>query len=549
MDEQKVEKGFCHCLCGSRTPIATRTRNGNVKGQPMRFIHGHSGKRETIQQSDIKQSQQMGIDHLNQSQIGGSEACNKSSSSDMQHTFKEEFERSVREGLKSKDKTIRETSMKLAGDMLLPTIAEAQARAKAAEARQEEAEAALNVAHERLAGRELYIELLRPLADRLPVAEAELNEAKATFNQRIADMRSELVAEAAQKLSMAERAEREASNKLRVAAESYSRGATMGTFDVLRKIVEDYKIPQPSFWDFPHEVTPAFWTIFGWSHEKAQVFSGFKKSYPTCDAYFKKKALDLMKAGLPSFGVEVQSDHKIENYAEQLEAARELAQRFKILDELIREVEKEHIYRAGIARQQSLLSLHAQEDDQIRQEISNRAREQDRYDDLGSPLRARPTQLAGLSRRYRRGILMILEIEFARKYSLWLDLHHVYIDRASDEEYEQRACKIKEAYNKTYGEGWANRALRFQPPIYFRYPYEYDILDGGLGEHVRAGIRAQATETYLRESRRNKDIALEYKEALARNSNFGLLDFVIKYISLLPDLLGETESDLKGFQQ
>lgn len=37
---------LCECGCGQPTPIATKTRTmlGHVKGQPVRFIRGHSGK-------------------------------------------------------------------------------------------------------------------------------------------------------------------------------------------------------------------------------------------------------------------------------------------------------------------------------------------------------------------------------------------------------------------------------------------------------------------------------------------------------------------------
>src|SRR6266542_2679872 len=37
--------GICACGCGQPTPIATRSRNGNVKGQPRRYAEGHSSRR------------------------------------------------------------------------------------------------------------------------------------------------------------------------------------------------------------------------------------------------------------------------------------------------------------------------------------------------------------------------------------------------------------------------------------------------------------------------------------------------------------------------
>lgn len=32
---------LCECGCGQPTPLATKTRRGNVKGQPTRYLHGH----------------------------------------------------------------------------------------------------------------------------------------------------------------------------------------------------------------------------------------------------------------------------------------------------------------------------------------------------------------------------------------------------------------------------------------------------------------------------------------------------------------------------
>ena len=44
---QGVPYGYCHCGCGERTPLSDRTRTarGCVKGEPIRFIHGHNCRR------------------------------------------------------------------------------------------------------------------------------------------------------------------------------------------------------------------------------------------------------------------------------------------------------------------------------------------------------------------------------------------------------------------------------------------------------------------------------------------------------------------------
>ena len=45
-DSQSIASGFCQCGCGQPTKLAkaSDSRIGAVKGQPRRFIHGHSRK-------------------------------------------------------------------------------------------------------------------------------------------------------------------------------------------------------------------------------------------------------------------------------------------------------------------------------------------------------------------------------------------------------------------------------------------------------------------------------------------------------------------------
>lgn len=42
---QEIPYGYCHCGCGQKTSISkfTNHRRGDVKGQPVRFVRGHSG--------------------------------------------------------------------------------------------------------------------------------------------------------------------------------------------------------------------------------------------------------------------------------------------------------------------------------------------------------------------------------------------------------------------------------------------------------------------------------------------------------------------------
>jgi hypothetical protein len=45
-DLQTTPYGYCHCGCGEKTPLAakTSTRRGHVRGEPLRFVHGHNGR-------------------------------------------------------------------------------------------------------------------------------------------------------------------------------------------------------------------------------------------------------------------------------------------------------------------------------------------------------------------------------------------------------------------------------------------------------------------------------------------------------------------------
>lgn len=42
-----ISRGFCECGCGERTKIANETRRayGHVKGEPLRYVHGHHRRR------------------------------------------------------------------------------------------------------------------------------------------------------------------------------------------------------------------------------------------------------------------------------------------------------------------------------------------------------------------------------------------------------------------------------------------------------------------------------------------------------------------------
>lgn len=46
MQDKRIPYGYCQCGCGEKTKLAriTSRRDGHVKGEPFRFLHGHNGR-------------------------------------------------------------------------------------------------------------------------------------------------------------------------------------------------------------------------------------------------------------------------------------------------------------------------------------------------------------------------------------------------------------------------------------------------------------------------------------------------------------------------
>lgn len=47
MPENKIPYGYCHCGCGQKTRIAKNNdaHQGRIKGQPLKYIHGHNNRK------------------------------------------------------------------------------------------------------------------------------------------------------------------------------------------------------------------------------------------------------------------------------------------------------------------------------------------------------------------------------------------------------------------------------------------------------------------------------------------------------------------------
>lgn len=51
---KSIPYGYCHCGCGEKAPVAERTRRakGHTKGEPLKFIHNHHGRKRWDPVSD-----------------------------------------------------------------------------------------------------------------------------------------------------------------------------------------------------------------------------------------------------------------------------------------------------------------------------------------------------------------------------------------------------------------------------------------------------------------------------------------------------------------
>lgn len=54
--DPSVPYGYCHCLCGDKTPLAleTKTKIGWVRGEPIRYIYGHQHRVKGVLKRDLR---------------------------------------------------------------------------------------------------------------------------------------------------------------------------------------------------------------------------------------------------------------------------------------------------------------------------------------------------------------------------------------------------------------------------------------------------------------------------------------------------------------
>jgi hypothetical protein len=242
---------------------------------------------------------------------------------------------------------------KLLFDMQDVTKQELTVQVKQAEDAREAAESALKTAQDALAAANAKVAELEPSALRLAAVEAELAALKSDFDARIAAMREELVAESQSLCWKSQRAENAAKETLKTAQAQFGARGQQILLDEMKKIVEQYSVPEPALESLPSGISPLYLTIFGHSPIKAQLMLSFAKAFPETSQNFTNTLVRCLKAQLPVFEGMVPPD-PIEHLQDKIDVLRSLGQKWPgVLEEVNRQVEE-----AQINRQANFLRNH-----------------------------------------------------------------------------------------------------------------------------------------------------------------------------------------------
>jgi hypothetical protein len=232
------------------------------------------------------------------------------------------------------------------------------------EAQEERAAATTLVAKVDLDAANTRIAELEGIAVKVPGLEAELAELKFNFDTRLSEARVELTGEAAQKLSLAERVERQATNLLQDAERKFSQSGLESLMDAMRGIVSEYKIPAPDMWSLPTNTNPLLLTLWPdeWPIRRATLWCAFRKGWTADTPGFREAALRVFIAALPAYGQSASAyDDAVSDLPIRVECFTELCRKFNCLDVIQRQVDQVHAARYGEHRQRQLANLASQE--------------------------------------------------------------------------------------------------------------------------------------------------------------------------------------------
>jgi hypothetical protein len=283
--------------------------------------------------------------------------------------LQEKFEMALKKGLESESVALQTAAIKATADMLNPALGELAARAKAAEERLEFAQNSFREVQGALDAANAKITELQPLADK----SIEVDALKATFDLRVAYARKELVADAKRTLWAAEAKEREAQEKLHTAENTVASSGWTELRSTLADLISRYSVPMPDFWSTSDTMPQAYWELWGWSAERARIYTAYKFSFKSATESFKDQVYKILTSSLPSFPI---SQRQTEDGAQQLEYAPqveipdlgvrrecllEMAQRFGCDREIQDRVQRRQTEILGQHLQQNATNLEAQQ--------------------------------------------------------------------------------------------------------------------------------------------------------------------------------------------
>jgi hypothetical protein len=201
---------------------------------------------------------------------------------------------------------------------------------------------------------------LEPLAAQLPDMTAQYNALKTDFDTRIAAMREELVAEARQREWAAARAENATKDRVGEAEAKFGREGLQLMLDFVRKLVEQFSIPEPDTETLPAGISPLVLTLWGHSRVRASLMIGYAKSFPTPSEDFTNTLFRVLRAGLPQYEGMAKAD-PIPDIDVKRDVLVSMARSWNVLDEVQRRVDAEQVSRQADFLRNHYAQMHSEE--------------------------------------------------------------------------------------------------------------------------------------------------------------------------------------------
>jgi hypothetical protein len=202
---------------------------------------------------------------------------------------------------------------------------------------------------------------LQPLAERVP----ELEAFKADMDSWKAEQTKLLTEEATQKLWSAERARNEARNISEDARAKFDKAGLQLLLDEMKKIVEQFSIPEPDPSTLPQNISALIFTCWGYSPIRATLKLAYAKTFPEPSQAFRQTLLRYLKETLPlqSFaGAELPKP--TENLADKIAVLTAMAKRWDgVWLDIQREFEQLQIERQAAFLRNHNAAMSAQEHD------------------------------------------------------------------------------------------------------------------------------------------------------------------------------------------